>query len=73
VLVLDLRHEIEETTERPLLLSLREGRHTSLMESVRLLDAAAEDDRIVRVLVRGGTRAGSGGRAPASYETPSSA
>lgn len=60
VLVLDLRHEIEETTERPLLLSLREGRHTSLMESVRLLDAAAEDDRIVRVLVRGGSPGGIG-------------
>jgi protease-4 len=60
VLVLDLRREIEEVTERPLLLSLREGRRASLMESVRLLRAAADDARIARVLVRTGALDGIG-------------
>jgi protease-4 len=60
VLALDLRETIEETSERPLLESLRGKTPVSLLEAVRLLRAAAEDPRIDALFIRGGMLGGIG-------------
>ncbi|MFH1681697.1 MAG: signal peptide peptidase SppA [Candidatus Eisenbacteria bacterium] len=60
ILVLDLRDPIEEVTERPLIRSIFGETPASLLETVRLLRAAGEDDRIDGVFVRTGVLGGVG-------------